>query len=165
MKQVKLFQFTIAIIFRLIQIVVVSFSSFFAGLGIVKILDLIGIEVLVVEPIALGAIAILLLVGIPRSLSYLRAKRKIKKFFPVTNDNLRLHTNFYMEYINKEIRYLEQAKEKALDRDSREFFASELEKFIDIKSAIEYGRDLHREYLSILNDVIDERDILKKLMN
>ncbi|RRJ54850.1 hypothetical protein EHV15_35340 [Paenibacillus oralis] len=144
-------------------------TSIFTGLGIVSILHWQGYTKLPDVPvIILGASTIFILYMIPKGLTHIIAQREIKNYFPITNDTIRSHRQFYKDNINQEISYLKQAIEAFRVRGMRDdynIFVSKLNTFIEIKSLLQKDMDLHRDHLVCLNQVFNKRYLLKKLQN
>jgi hypothetical protein len=144
-------------------------GSIFAGFGIVTILHWLGYpNIPDAASISLGAFAIFILYVIPQGLTYLIARREIRKYFPITNDNIRNHRQFYLDNIDEEIKYLQQAIEAFRARGMRDdynVFVSGLNTFTEIKSLVQSDLDLKLDHLKALNQVFNRRYLLKKLQN
>lgn len=144
-------------------------GSIFAGMGVVTILHWSGFsQIPNVAAIFLGPIAVFILYVIPQLVSYFAARLEIKKYFPVTNDNIRNYREFYMGHIEQEIQYLEQAAQAFQARGMRDdynVFWEGLKTFQEIKSLVQNNQDLQRKHLVCLNQVFNKKYLLKKLQH
>lgn len=144
-------------------------GSLFAGMGVVTILHWLGFSsVHNAAAVYLGPIVVIVLYVLSRLLSYLVLSREIMKYFPVTNNNIRSHREFYLEHIDKEIEYLRQAAYAFNVRgmgDDYKVFIEGLKKFQEIKALVQNNKDLQREHLVCLNKVFNKSYFMKKLQH
>lgn len=155
------------IMYAIIVITILPAASLFAGLGIVQLLNWVGFEsVTNAKAPILGLFAVLFLYVIPRGLSYVLALRRLRRYYPVTNDIVRNHRQFYLENIQEEIEFVKKAIDYHEARELHEgykFFKKQLATFLEIKSLLQSGYDLKREHLVYLNKTFNKRYLLRKL--
>jgi hypothetical protein len=113
-----------------------------------------------------GFILIMVLYVIPSAIFYLIAARKVRKYFPVTNEVVREHREFFLKNIEQEIVYLQQAVDAFRERgvkDDYNLFFEGLQTMKEIQSRILVNEELQREHLKTLNQVFNRGYLMKKL--
>jgi hypothetical protein len=113
-----------------------------------------------------GFILIMVLYVIPSAIFYLIAAGKVRKYFPVTNEVVREHREFFLKNIEQEIVYLQQAVDAFRERgvkDDYNLFFEGLQTMKEIQSRILVNEELQREHLKTLNQVFNRGYLMKKL--
>ncbi|MCM3130622.1 MULTISPECIES: hypothetical protein [unclassified Paenibacillus] len=118
------------------------------------------------EIIISGFSFILVFYIIPQIINNLMAIKKIRKYYPITNDVISEHREFFMENIDQEITFLQQAADTFIERGMRDdynLFIENLQTMKEIRSCIIGNQKLESKYLTHLNQVFNRGYLLKKM--
>jgi len=158
----------IKVMLQTIGIVLIKFiAAFFAGMGLNQFKIWLGYEPWSYNfTLIYGILVIFLCYDIPQFIARGVALRKVRRYFPITNDVLHANRGYFLELIAEEIQYLEQAVEetrlRGLVRDHQHYQKS-LQTMKEIQSQLIQHRDLRVEELCVLNQVFDFYYLLKKM--
>jgi len=142
-------------------------GSIFVGMGFNQVRVWFGYEPLNdLYTMGAGLLLILVFYVLPSAASYFFAEKKVQQYYPITNEVIQKHRDFFIQHISEEIYYLQQAVDTCIEfgmNDDYNLFLKELKTMEEIRSKILVNERLHREHLKTLNQVFNRGYLIKKL--
>jgi hypothetical protein len=141
-------------------------GSLFAGKGVVQIASWFGYQLPQSNTYFIGFIAVAIVYLIPKSIRKIAVLRKIELYFPITAENIKKQSEFFLSCIDMELNYLSNSlqviRNKGMHNDFLDFGEGQA-KLTDIREKILTGVELQIPDLIFMNQVFNKKYLLKIL--